>query len=278
MSILADLAVAFVGGLTGAFGGALGAQHIAERARRREDMLRELRLTNASIMASFSICNSALVVKDQHAQPMFTRFEKDKTDLEEFYRRRAAGELPANTQYEFAADMRAFPALVLPIDTLKKLVFEQISASGRPLALVAVIDQTAFGLKNAIEKRDGLVSTLKTGAIPKELFAHHYFGLKLPNGDLNQEYPDTVRAIHSYVDDLAFFSSLLCADLIKHGNRLRAALVKRSEKGVPRVSTADFSASRAKGLLPPEEQYADWLKGFKVHDEEPSRKWWQWRQ
>src|SRR5688572_11106793 len=115
MSFLADLAVAFVGGLTGAFGGALGAQHIAERARRREDMLRELRLTNAAIMASFSICNSALVVKDQHVQPMFTRFEKDKADLGEFYRRRAAGELPPDTQYEFAADMRAFPALVLPI-------------------------------------------------------------------------------------------------------------------------------------------------------------------
>jgi hypothetical protein len=87
--------------------------------------------------------------------------------------------------------------------------------------------------------------------------------MPLTTGDINQEHPDLVAAIHSYVDDVGFFSALLCGDLVKHGQTVRAAFTKKFGKGAPEVSTADFSGPRAKGLLPSDEQYADWLKGFK---------------
>lgn len=258
--------IAFVGGLTGAVGGALGAQYIAERARRREEQLRELRSTNAAIMVSFSICNGALALKNQHVQPMWETFAKDKLALEEFQRRKAAGEVAPGATFDLMADMRSFSAPIMPIDTLKTLVYERISAYGRPLAVVAVLEQSIVGMHEVARKREQLVRTFSSGAVPKELFPHLYFGLRQKNGDTNQEHPDVVEALHSYVDDVAFFSSLLCADLVKHGTEVRAALVRKSEKNVPRVSTADFSGPKAKGLMPPDAQYKDWISAFQSQE------------
>lgn len=258
--------IAFVGGLTGAVGGALGAQYIAEKARRREEQLRELRSTNAAIMVSFSICNGALALKHQHVQPMWEKFAKDKIGLEDFQRRRAAGEVATDATFELMADMRSFSAPIMPMETLKTLVYERISAYGRPLAVVAVLEQSLVGMQEVARKRDQLVRTFSSGAVAQELFPHLYFGLRQKNGDTNQEYPDVVETLHSYVDDVAFFSSLLCEDLIKHGAEVRAALAKNSEKNVPRVSTADFSGPKAKGLMPQDAQYKDWISAFQSHD------------
>lgn len=255
--------IAFVGGLTGAVGGALGAQYIAERARRTEEQLRELRSTNAAIMVSFSICNGALALKHQHVQPMWETFVKHKFALEEFQRRQAAGEVAPGATFEFIADMRSFSAPIMPIETLKTLVYERISAYGRPLAVVAVLEQSLVGMHELARKREQLVRTFSSGTVPKERFPHLYFGLRQKNGDTNQEYPDVVEALHSYVDDVAFFSSLLCEDLIKHGTDVRVALVRKSDKNIPRVSTADFSSPKEKGLIPPDAQYKDWIGAFK---------------
>lgn len=255
-------AIALVGGFVGAVGGALGAQHIAERTKRLDDLLKELRNTNAAIIVSFAICNAALALKKQHVQPMHEQFAKEKELLDEFLANRSKGVLPAGAEHRIAADLRNFPAPTTALETLKGLVFEKISAYGRALALVSVLDQSLIGLRDAIAKRDEWVHRFSSGGVPKGIFQNYYFGLQLPNGDTNQEYPDLVFAIHSYTDDVIFFSSLLCADLIKHGNAVREPLAKRSEKGIPRVSTADFGGPRSTGLLPPDDQYSDWLNGF----------------
>jgi hypothetical protein len=195
-------------------------------------------------------------------EPMRVEFEKQKAELVIFKRRRAAAEIPNDQMHEFTADMRTFPAPVVPIGTLKTLVFERISAYGRPLALVSILEQSLTGLAEAIEHRGRLIQRFQSGSIPKDKFAHHYFGLQQASGETNQEYSDTVSAIASYIDDVAFFSSLLCSDLIKHGEKVRATIVKPSDMNVPRVTKADFSGPKAKGLIPPDENYADWLKGF----------------
>lgn len=258
----ANFTIAFVGGLTGAVGGALGAQYIAERMKRREERIREIRNTNAAIMTCFSICNATLMVKKQHVEPMRIEFEKQKENLKLFMQSNAAGNGLKNQVYEMTADLRLFPAPVVPIDTLKTLVFEKISAYGRPLALVSVLEQSLTGLAQAIAHRGRLIQRFQSNAIPKERFAHHYFGLRQVSGETDQEYSDTVSVISSYTDDVAFFSSLLCQDLIKHGEKVRALVAKPSDKSVPKVSKADFSGPKAKGLLPSDKNYADWLAGF----------------
>lgn len=257
--------IAFIGGLTGAFGGALGAQHIVERSKKREELLRELRNTNAAIMVSFTISNAVLALKKQHVQPMYESFMAEKENLRKFQEDPSIQQLHGKRQYHLTADFRSFPAPITPIETLQELLFHKISAYGRPLALAAVLEQSLIGLKDSITKRDSLAQKFGNGEIPSELIAQYYLGLPLPNNDINQEYPDLVEAIHSYSDDIIFFSTLLCADLVEHGERIHEVFTKKFGNNAPNVSTADFASPRKNGLIPSESQYIDWLNGFREH-------------
>lgn len=257
-----NLAIAFIGGFAGAIGGALGAQRIVERSRKREERLKELRYTNAAIMVAHTICNAALALKKQHVQKMRESFLKAKADLMAFKTKRDAGQIAEDVEFHVQMDMLTFPAPIVPIQTLKHIAFQELSAVGRPLALVAVIEQSLIGLISAIEKRDQLIKRFAIGDIPENVHANFYFGLPTRGGHVNQEFPDLVEAIYRYVDDLAFFSSLICIDLMKHGVKVREALVKTSPKQVPHVSEADFSGVVKSGLMPPDTQYKDWLNAF----------------
>lgn len=258
-----NIAIAFVGGFAGAIGGALGAQRIVESSRKREERLKELRYTNAAVMVALTVCNAALALKKQHVQPMRDEFIQSKANLETFKAKRDAKQIATDVEFQLHMDMRTYPAPIVPIETLKHIVFQEISAVGRPLALVAVIEQSLIGLHGAIAKRDQLIHRFASGEIPENKHAHYYFGLPLHGGHINQEYPDLVEAIYSYVDDLAFFSHQLCSDLMKHGAKVRDVLIaKKSPKQVPHVSEADFSGPLKTGLIPPESQYSDWVNAF----------------
>jgi hypothetical protein len=257
--------IAFVGGLTGAVGGALGAQRIVERTRQREELLRELRNTNAATMVAFSACNAALALKKQHVQPMVEAFQSARSALLKFQAERSEGQHKDVKEYHVPLDLRTFERPVVPLESLKHIVYRELSVVGRPLALVAVLEQSLLGVTDAIAKREHLVQRFATGSIPENFTMHFYFGLQLPNGHLSQEYQDLVEGIYGYVDDVAFFSALLCADLMEHGKSLHSAFSKRFGKGAPPVSTADFSEQRSTGLIPPDSQYAAWLKAFVDH-------------
>lgn len=257
-----SFAIALIGGLTGAFAGALGAQRIAEKSKRRDELLKELRNTNAATMAAFSTCNAALALKKQHVRPMYDQFINDKQALLAFQQQRAAGQIQSNAQFQFTADLRTFPALEAPIDTLKELVFHRISAYGRALALVSVLEQSLIGVKRAVRQRDRIIQEIQDGEISNAALPNYYFGLPLPGGSTNQQYPDLVEALHSYVDDIVFFSSLLCADLAAHGEQIHAVFVKEMGKGAPRVSRPDFGGPRTSGLMPSDANYGDWCKAF----------------
>jgi uncharacterized membrane protein len=57
--------IAVIGSLAGAFAGAYGAQRTVERNKVREQILAEVRNTNATIMVAFSICGALLSVKSR---------------------------------------------------------------------------------------------------------------------------------------------------------------------------------------------------------------------
>ena len=257
-----NFAIAFIGGFTGAIGGALGAQQIAERSRKREERLKQLRYTNAAIMVAHTICSAALALKKQHVQPMRESFLKSKAGLDAFKAKRDTGQIEPDVEFHIQMDLRSYPAPVVPIDTLKHIAFQEVSAVGRPLALVAVIEQTLIGLCNAITRRDQLIRKFESGEIPGNRHPQYYFGLPLQGGHVNQEFPDLVEAIYSYTDDLAFFGYQLCIDLMKHGFKVREALTSKPSKQIPHVSEADFSEPLKSGLLPPASQYADWMNSF----------------
>ena len=113
----------------------------------------------------------------------------------------------------------------------------------------------------------GQAEKFATGEFPKEQHVQRYLGLPLPEGHVHQEFPDTVEAIGSYVDDIAFFSHLLCKDLMKHGEKVRTALHSKPSKRVPRVTEVDFSGPLNSGLMPDEAAYSDWANAFVEREE-----------
>jgi len=63
---------AIAGSLAGAFAGALAARRMADKTRNREELLKEIRATNAAIMLAFGICNYHLSIKKQHIKSLKT--------------------------------------------------------------------------------------------------------------------------------------------------------------------------------------------------------------
>jgi hypothetical protein len=270
VALNSGFSTALLGSLAGAFAGAIAAQRIVENSKLREELLKEFRNTNAATMTAATACNSALALKRQHVKPLYDQFHRDKAAVLEFNAHRASGQRQGNTPFHFTWDMRTFTAPVIPIESLQDLLFNKVSIAGRPLALVCAIDEAYHNLRSAIALRDAVVEKTKSSVIPEEHKPFYYFGFQLPNGNTNQEYPDLVDGIQSYLDDMAFFTQLLCADLTLHAKALHARLARKVRESVPRPTEVDFEPAKASGLIPPDSRYDQWLRAFPTSQDKKS--------
>jgi hypothetical protein len=257
------------GSLAGAFAGAYGAQRIAERAKYRDQLLKEIRDTNAATMVAFGICNSLLAMKKQHVKALKENLDGQKNALHEHQKKIGAGAIPATQPFEMKYDFETLSLPPLGADILRGQIFERLSVVGRSLSLAMTLSQTLHGLDSSLEKRNGLIEDYKAGRRP--LSPQTYFGLPLQDGSVNADYPATVDAIHSQTDDGIFFSELLCKDLVEHGQQTAARFTKVFRKGAPRVNEPDFRNAVKAGLMPNPANYADWLSAFKKRDPEPTQ-------
>lgn len=244
----------------GAFGGAVGAQRIAERSAKRKELLLELRHTNAAILLSFTTCNAALAFKSQFALPMSSRISELKQDIEVT----AKQKLRAGDQLHVKLDLKKFPTPVIPLETLKNLLFSHMSAVGRELSAVSEMERSHVGLISAMGQRNAFVDRFASEEISQQLAPLIYLGLRQPNGRTDTTYPDLVNCILEYSNDLAYFSATLCEDLMKHGKKTVDAMKKQRFRfsQLPQVNNVDFSDARASGMLVPEKNYEKWLRGF----------------
>jgi hypothetical protein len=249
-------AVSFVGALAGAAAGAWGAQRVIERVRRREELLREIRNTNAAVMVAFTIANTALGMKAQLVRPMADRFRKDLEALRKHVSIPQLTGAPKG-KFSFQADLQTFFAPSLPVDTLKTLVFDRISAFGKALSLVVQIENAIAGLSRSTEERRGLIADFKTHPMD-DAWAFRYFGEKSPSGHTHREYADLVDVISSFTDDVIYFSGSLVEELVAHAQILHDAFSKRYGQGAPKVSSPDFSGPKKSGLYPSVSDYGAW--------------------
>ena len=255
--------IALIGSFAGAFAGALGAQRIVERSKEQELVLLQLRNTNAAIMVALSVCNAMIAIKHQHVASLHATFRRQREELLDFKRKRDAGAIPRETPFEFQADLRTLPAPLAPIDVLQIQVFERLSVTGRPLALVTTLSQTILSLATSIATRNALIERFKTaGGSTNPEFLNLYFGFPSSSGHHSTEYADTVEAIHNLTDDAIFFSHLLCRDLQDHGRTILERYKARFKDDSQSVSKPDFSKAKEAGLFPDEANYQDWLRGF----------------
>jgi hypothetical protein len=263
-----------VNAFAGAFMGAYAAQRIAERTKKRDDLVGEIRDTNAANMVSFTICNSLLALKKQHVKRLKDQYDKDRAALEEHKTKIEAGQIdPAQHPFHFTADLETLPIEKYPADVLQSHVFEKLSVSGRALSLATMVSQTVHALNAAAEKRNQLIESYKTNPIPEHVFPALYFGLPI-NGNVNRDYPATIEAIHLQTDAGIFFAQLLCKDLTEHAEQLTTRFVRLfPRERAPRASKPDFAKAETAGLMPSAEAFADWTQGFVRLPDPPATLW-----
>lgn len=210
-------------------------------------------------MASYIICNSYLLLKDQQVKGLYDSF----CEKHEEYQRIRTGQL--KTEYfEFQADMRRVIPPKIPLDLLNEQVYQKMNLNGRPVSATAQIDNTIASLESAIETRDSVIQMIRRSpGMSDSEKANLYFGFPLPDGSLSTEYADALKGISTYVDDVIFFSKLLCDDLIEHGQKTRGRFKERYREEPPEVNKVDLTPAETKGLMPDEEQYTDWLQGHR---------------
>ena len=148
-----------VGALAGAFAGAVAAQRVAERAKDKEILLGQLRNTNASIVTAFSICNAFLAFKKQHVREIAALFLKQKELFIEHQQKISAGEDVAQLYLLF--DLRNIESPRVPVAVLQNLLFDRISVTGRPLALMSTLQQTIESLERSVAARNNLIEQFK---------------------------------------------------------------------------------------------------------------------
>lgn len=256
-----SFSTSLMGAVAGAFAGTYAAQRIIERHKLREELLSEIRNTNAAISLAFTISNSALALKKQHLVELKKCYEKERALVLEHQRRHSIGKVAADAIHNFRADLMTLPNLFLPIDVLRTQVFERLSVIGRPLALATNIFQSALQTNEAIAKRNQLIDLYRSTS-DNERFVELYFALPFESGHVNSEYRDSLTAICSNTDDVVFFTSELCTDLQLHGKEL-VERYKSSFRGkAPVVNEVNFDKAREIGLMPNPDDYRDWLTSF----------------
>ncbi len=252
----------FTAALAGALAGALAAQRIGDRAKQRDTLLQEIRSTNAAIMITVTICNAGIALKKQFVKDIYETYRVKRTELREFLRLRAAGLQPTIT-FNFQADLRTLQMPAVPIDVLRTQVYESISATGRPLALVAALVGAITSLADTIQKRNSLIAQFQgSGTASNDQVTAFYFALPYGTGHVSTEFSDIVEALYNCTDDVIFFSELLVKDLMIHGNCILDQYRSIANVKKERISSADFTEPRKQGLMPDATNYTDWLRGF----------------
>ena len=254
--------LSLLGAAAGACVGAVVATRLVARRQRRDELLAEIRSTNVATTVALSICHKVLSLKRMHVLPLTTRFAADLAAWNEFVRQRRTGERQGNVPPAISIDARVVPSLTFPIVTLQRLLFDRISLSGRSLALMTTLSETAAWLTNANAKRNELVEQIRRLTDANGV-AQLYFGAPPAAGVANQAYPDAVRAVGNHTDELIYFSSTLATDLAAHAQQLREAWGEAfGRRHLPEITTVDFTAARQNGLMPDDGKFAEWLAGL----------------
>lgn len=259
----ANFIASVTGALAGALAGATAAQKIAARGRRAEALTQEIRSTNGAITLAFAICNSGITLKRQFVASIFDIYQAKRMELAELKRAIDIGRLPGGAEYELQADFRTLQIPHLPINPLQALMYERISACGRPVALGAALAGSIASLGQVIHTRNALIERIQR--VPdRSLLVALYFGTPYGDGHVDTQYSDTINSLHNLTDDVIYFSDLLIQDLTAHGDQLVSEL-KRVDKSVTlKIQRVNFKEARDRGWIPGSANYGDWERCFGV--------------
>jgi hypothetical protein len=261
--------IAIAGSFAGAFAGAYGAQWIVERGKERDEILTEMRNTNAATVVSFAICNTFVTMKQQQIKPLKERFDTQKRNLLEHIEKARLGQIPSGTPFQFLADFQTIFSSPIAIDILRQLLFERISLDERrPLMLVTALSDSIHGFTSTLDNHNKLIASYKATQFLEGELLHLYFGLPQGSrGITNKEYPDLIEQIYRHTDDGIFFSKMICDDLFEHNVRLAQKFKQRFGKSAPGIiEKPDFTKAKSSGLMPNDADYKDWFNLYEKRE------------
>jgi hypothetical protein len=246
----------FSAALFGAIAGAVGAQWLGDRTEKRKALIEELRSTNAAINVTYTIANTYCNLKNQHGRPMKQRFDDLRRALDDFKKARKEGNIGKDVLFRFDADFEALIPPYVPVDTLKTLLFEKVTLTGRPLSFVVFLVQSIGDLNASIELRNDMIKECQAKSpIPEDELAPLYFGLRNKHGHIDRRFASSLENLVTKLDDSIFLSTKIVADLETHGKAIKKALGNKKAS----VTTIDFTKAKEQGLVPDDAAYKDWM-------------------
>jgi len=254
-----NFATALVGSLAGAFFGAWAAQRSAAKAKRYDELLAEIRNTNAAAILLYQIAGSHLGLKKQHVKALHDSYLEGMNNWQLFDAARRSGTVPPQQVFQFNADLQMLRPLRSPADEVQKLVFSQTSLPPQILVGTSTLFSTMQSLDECLKGRNDLIDEWKKrgiGVSPWEYFA-------TPRDNVvDARYKSYVEAIYSQTDDVIEFSKTIADKLYGHAISIRSVLRSEYREPGPPISRLDYS--HLKEYFPPSEEYADFRKSFEV--------------
>lgn len=259
----------FLSALAGALFGAMAAHKIASKSKLKEELVKEIRVINASIGLTASIANAVLSLKRQHLSKLWQEYKSTYDEIHENLRLRKLGLIQGAEPVRAVADMVRLTAPDFPLEALMKMTFENMSTAGRPIVLMTAIAHTIKELEDTLNRRNILIEDFKKSNGPENpSFPKKFFAVANDEGGLDSEYRDALWGAVKYTDDLIFFSELMCGDLMEYGKKkVKEYKLGKFGGSDPKIHSIDFSEARAAKLMPNHEDYKNWLEGFKSKDE-----------
>jgi hypothetical protein len=239
--------------LIAAVGVGIGAW-LTSRAQAKRRILDELKAVRAARLLSFSIANKALAMKRQHIRAMKQRYDVAVAA----YNQRQAGPL------QISLDLQTLSRVKFPGDVLEKIVFEKCALEQKALAAVVSLSGAIDDLTTSIDFRNGLISEFREKHATKSEREKIELYVGAPSAGLvDSRFAHNIEALSHQADDCIFFSMLLSDELTSYGNAMRSRKKLKFRLGIQKFWPADWSIARGADLIPPDSQYADWLRGFK---------------
>lgn len=146
-----------------AYFGARGAQHVISKNNTLEASRRDIHLISSAQMICLSIANSAMAMKRQHIRPLSENYFKQVSIAREGIERA----LPA---VHIQMDLQKLPIPFLATSQLEKILFENISLSGRALSAFNSLIGAINLMRDSIIDRNELVDLWREKIWSKKIY------------------------------------------------------------------------------------------------------------
>lgn len=240
----------------GAFAGAVA----ASRAHNKRTIVAELNALNAAHELAVATANIILAVKRQHVLPLKEDFERIRVSYANHKAMRKAGAQLA--PFHFIVDMRSLTLPATPHVALEKMIFEKTLARGRALAALVTLVGSIDGLAISFKARNEIIEGRRTAQWNDQERLEFVLGLRTANGVIDERFPSNIAGIVAQTDFCIFYAKTLANDLADYANTLRSKYSWFYLLRMSKIDKTDWSYAEKLGLMPNDDEYRDWLRGF----------------